>query len=82
MTLPNLQLMIQAGGKLSKTLQQQYAEFACRTHKRFIVMYGQTEATARMSYLRKNTAYPKLAVSVLPYLGEHSYHGKCSHRNF
>ncbi|MCI1821110.1 MAG: AMP-binding protein [Megasphaera sp.] len=60
MTLPNLQLMIQAGGKLSKTLQQQYAEFACRTHKRFIVMYGQTEATARMSYLPEEYSVSKI----------------------
>ena len=51
MDLPDLTLMIQAGGKLSKTLQKEYAEFAHEKNKRFIVMYGQTEATARMSYL-------------------------------
>ncbi|MDU2064569.1 MAG: AMP-binding protein [Sporomusaceae bacterium] len=49
--LPDLKLMLQAGGKLSKRLHQEYGEFAVKTNKRFVVMYGQTEATARMSYL-------------------------------
>lgn len=51
MDLPDLTLMIQAGGKLSRTLQKEFGEFAVKTGKRFIIMYGQTEATARMSYL-------------------------------
>lgn len=51
MNLPKLALMIQAGGHLSTRLQKEYLEFAHKTGKRFIVMYGQTEATARMSYL-------------------------------
>ena len=51
MDLPKLTLMIQAGGHLSTRLQKEYLEFAHKTEKRFIVMYGQTEATARMSYL-------------------------------
>ena len=51
MNLPKLTLMIQAGGHLSTRLQKEYLEFAHKTGKRFIVMYGQTEATARMSYL-------------------------------
>lgn len=33
------------------TPAKEYLEFAHKTEKRFIVMYGQTEATARMSYL-------------------------------
>lgn len=51
MDLPDLTLMIQAGGKLSKKLQKEFGEYAAATGKRFVVMYGQTEATARMSYL-------------------------------
>lgn len=51
MELPDLTLMIQAGGKLSKKLQKEFGEYAAATGKRFVVMYGQTEATARMSYL-------------------------------
>lgn len=51
MDLPAMELLIQAGGKLSKTLQKEYAEFSHSHGKRFFIMYGQTEATARMSYL-------------------------------
>ena len=51
MDLPFLTLLIQAGGKLSKRLQKEYSDFAAAAGKRFVVMYGQTEATARMSYL-------------------------------
>lgn len=51
MDLPDLSLMLQAGGKLSAALQKEWGEFAAKTGKRFFVMYGQTEATARMAYL-------------------------------
>ncbi|WP_054693712.1 AMP-binding protein [Syntrophomonas palmitatica] len=51
MDLPYLRTMTQAGGKLSPELHKRFAEYARENGKRFIVMYGQTEATARMSYL-------------------------------
>lgn len=51
MNLPFLKTMTQAGGKLAKHLHQEFAQYAKETNKEFIVMYGQTEATARMSYL-------------------------------
>ncbi len=51
MRLPSLRTMTQAGGKLSPELHKKFAEYAEREGKRFIVMYGQTEATARMAYL-------------------------------
>ena len=51
MDLPFLKTMTQAGGKLAKHLHQEFAQYAKETNKEFIVMYGQTEATARMSYL-------------------------------
>lgn len=51
MELPSLRYMTQAGGKLLPELHREYAEYAEKNHKRFYVMYGQTEATARMSYL-------------------------------
>lgn len=60
MDLPKLELMIQAGGKLSKRLQKEFAEFAAAAGKRFIVMYGQTEATARMSYLPMKDSLQKI----------------------
>ncbi len=51
MDLPSLRYMTQAGGKLLPELHKEFAEYAKENGKRFYVMYGQTEATARMSYL-------------------------------
>lgn len=51
MNLPSLRYMTQAGGKLSPELHHKFAQWASDNNKKFIVMYGQTEATARMSYL-------------------------------
>ena len=56
MELPNLKTMTQAGGKLSVSLHREFAEYAAGHGKRFIVMYGQTEATARMGYLPASEA--------------------------
>jgi acyl-coenzyme A synthetase/AMP-(fatty) acid ligase len=51
MDLPALRTMTQAGGKLLPELHRKFAEYAQSNGKNFVVMYGQTEATARMSYL-------------------------------
>lgn len=51
MDLPSLRTMTQAGGKLSPQLHKEFAEYAKQQKKQFVVMYGQTEATARMAYL-------------------------------
>jgi acyl-CoA synthetase (AMP-forming)/AMP-acid ligase II len=48
---PHLRYFTQAGGRLSLKLQDELVAFARSHGKKFIVMYGQTEATARMSYL-------------------------------
>ncbi len=47
--LPHLKKLQQAGGKLHNALLQELA--ASRPNARIYVMYGQTEATARLSYL-------------------------------
>ncbi len=47
----SLQVLTQAGGKLNLSLQKYYGELAEQYGYRFYIMYGQTEATARMSYL-------------------------------
>lgn len=60
MNLPSLRTMTQAGGKLSPELHRKFAEYAANTGKRFIVMYGQTEATARMAYLPPEYALSKV----------------------
>lgn len=61
MDLPDLKTMTQAGGKLNKDLAKEYIDFAAETGRRFYVMYGQTEATARMSYLPWESASFKYA---------------------
>lgn len=59
MELPTLKTMTQAGGKLSPELHKKFAEFAHETNRKFIVMYGQTEATARMAYLPSERSIEK-----------------------
>ncbi len=54
MNLPSLRYFTQAGGKLRDELVIKFGEFAREQKKLFYVMYGQTEATARMSYLHPN----------------------------
>ncbi len=49
--LPSLHSITQAGGRLSVPLQKETAQWAFSQGISFYVMYGQTEATARMSYL-------------------------------
>ena len=51
MDLPDLELLTQGGGKLSRELNLQFVEYAQKTGKRWIATYGQTEGTARMAYL-------------------------------
>lgn len=61
MDLPELKTMIQAGGKLNANIVKEYVESAQATGKEFIVMYGQTEAAPRMSYLPFDKALEKYA---------------------
>lgn len=57
--LPDLRTMTQAGGKILPDLHQKFAEYAEREGKKFVVMYGQAEATARMAYLPADQALAK-----------------------
>ena len=60
MYLPHLKTITQAGGKLNDELNKEFSEYALANGKRFFVMYGQTEATARMSYLPPRHSLDKL----------------------
>lgn len=51
MNLPSLRYLTQAGGKLPKELAEEFIQICKEKNMKFIVMYGQTEATARMAYL-------------------------------
>ncbi len=51
MEIPGLRTMTQAGGRLSGDLIKYFYDLAKAKNIRFFVMYGQTEATARISYV-------------------------------
>ncbi len=51
MNLPSLRFMTQAGGALKEKEWSYLSRYSKENGCRFFVMYGQTEATARMSYL-------------------------------
>lgn len=50
-TPPSLNTLTQAGGRLPVETVIAYGEWAKRVGVKFFVMYGQTEATARMAYV-------------------------------
>ncbi|HKG55912.1 MAG TPA: AMP-binding protein [Candidatus Limnocylindrales bacterium] len=51
MELPDLRVLQQAGGALDRRLTAVYADWAASTGRMFFVMYGQTEATARIAFV-------------------------------
>ncbi|WP_232789926.1 AMP-binding protein [Streptomyces jeddahensis] len=56
MELPNLRRVTQAGGRLAPERVARYAQLGHRSGWQLFVMYGQTEATARMAYLPPHLA--------------------------
>ena len=50
--LTNLKYLTQAGGKLDKNLLKYFGNICRKKNVKFIIMYGQTEASPRMSYLK------------------------------
>lgn len=59
MNLPSLRYITQAGGKLSKEMAEEFNAICEEKGIKLIVMYGQTEATARMAYLPWERAMEK-----------------------
>lgn len=51
MNCPSLKYITQAGGHLSAELVKEFEDVCRQKGIKFIVMYGQTEATARMAYM-------------------------------
>ena len=56
---PSLKVLTQAGGKLGKEMHYEFATGLKEKGIRFVVMYGQTEATARMSYVPEENSVAK-----------------------
>ena len=54
MKLDSLQYITQAGGKLDLSLVDYFTDVCIKNSTKFYVMYGQTEATARMSIVLHN----------------------------
>ncbi len=56
----SFRVFTQAGGKLNNRFIEKFILLMNETNKEFIVMYGQTEATARMSYLPSSKLKEKI----------------------
>lgn len=67
--LPALRTLTQAGGCLDAKLTRLVAEYAQANHRRFFVMYGQTEACARISYVPPERLASKIGSIGLPIPG-------------
>jgi acyl-CoA synthetase (AMP-forming)/AMP-acid ligase II len=57
---PSLRTLTQAGGRLDDKLTTAFARLADERRWRFFVMYGQTEATARISYVPPDRLLEKI----------------------
>lgn len=69
MDVPSLRYVTQAGGRLAPEEVARYAELGARRGWELFVMYGQTEATARMAYLPPHLAAANPAAIGVPIPG-------------
>ena len=69
MDLPNLTTLTQAGGRLHEKDVIAFANYAQAHKKRFFVMYGQTEAAPRMSYIPYEKLLDKVGTIGIPIPG-------------
>ena len=68
-SVPSLKYITQAGGKLDEHTLEYFAEVCLKKDIKFIVMYGQTEASPRMSYLPAEKLSSKLTSIGIPIPG-------------
>lgn len=66
---PTLKTLTQAGGKIPEELHKVFANYARENGKDFIVMYGASEATARMGYLPAKDAVERCGSMGIPIPG-------------
>lgn len=69
MELPHLRTLTQAGGRMSPDLIKEYAAHCYNKGMRFFTMYGQTEASPRMSYVPADQALAKAGTIGIPIPG-------------
>jgi len=67
--LHSLRTLTQAGGRLDEKLTRLVAEYAQASGRRFYVMYGQTEACARISYVPPEQLASKIGSIGVPIPG-------------
>ena len=67
--LKHIKYLTQAGGKLDKQLNKKILKDFCNKDRDFIVMYGATEATARMSFVPKKFSKKKIGSIGIPIPG-------------
>lgn len=68
---PSLSCVTQAGGRLSEDLTRHFAEVFSGIGIRYYTMYGQTEASPRISFVPPDRAIEKLGSVGLPIPGGH-----------
>jgi len=88
MSLPDLRIVSQGGGKLTEGMWMQLAGYAERKGIRFIATYGQSECTGRMAYLPADMAKSKICsigiaepggrLSLIDEDGNESFEGEAS----
>lgn len=69
MAVPSLRYLTQAGGRLAPDRVRRYAALGQRDGWELFVMYGQTEATARMAYLPPGLAATRPSAIGIPIPG-------------
>ena len=52
--IPSIKYITQAGGKLEHSILKYFNDFSKKKRIKFFLMYGQTEASPRMSYIKVN----------------------------
>ena len=79
--LPHLKYFTQAGGPIDNGLKRYFLNYALIKKKKFIIMYGQVEATARMTYLPFNSAMKKIGSVGIPIPGGKVFLKKGKNKN-
>ena len=69
LNLPTLKMMTQAGGKLSEEFIKHFQQIADQRGIKFYVMYGQTEASPRISYVPPERLKDKVGSIGIPIPG-------------
>lgn len=67
--LSSLRFMTQAGGPMAEALTEKFLEICAANNWQFYTMYGQTEATARISFVPPDRALDKLGSVGVPIPG-------------